>query len=470
MSPKDAWLPALTCLALAACGCNASGAKAMPPGPTADGGDGGTAVADGGGAFVAVVPTPAIHSFEVDAILAWASFGNPVSSDLFPTRQHFTVTLDLRTPGGETLIIGRGGLSAAVPVSIGASGAVSYLNDNPDLLDQRLTTFQMAFSPPGPKGCANVSMASFTDMDLQISADRIMGHANGFAQYSGGDYVGTRNFTTTLSGTRDVSGPFLSPALAPEIAADPFEGFSIDFNEALPNGAQARLVDGAASYPLQPSPATFPSRFSPGQMLMPFGRRLGFEVDAPLRDLAGNTAVAPRLVVVTSALAGPFGGFEGALAANVSGQARIVDAKVIPALAGKHGLLMDAGQYSDALAAFPGGRFTARLAVPGGASAIVIGLRTLAPAGGGHPPLQARIGAVGGTAREWYPDLLFLDETAAVQSGLPDFPLLGPAITQRHPLPPGTKNEVVIDLSSREAGCGLLPPLGAVLIESVTVE
>jgi hypothetical protein len=464
-------LAALTCLSIAAWGCNAGPHdKAMTPPSSVP--DAGAVGAGGDAGGDATVSAPTVQSFEVDVIMTWASFGNPdVSPDLFPTRQRFTVTLDLRTPGSETLIIGGRGLSAAVPVSVDPSGKVAFVNDDPALQDQQMTSLEVAFDPPGQTGCAGIDAASYTSLDLQISGERLMGHAYGFARYSGGDYVGRRTFGATLSGTRDVSGPSLSPSLAPEITADPFDGFFIGFNEALPTGVQARLIDGVTSYPLQPSPATFPSIFSPRDTLMPFGRRLGFQLDSPLRDLAGNTAVAPRLVVVTPDLAGPFAGFEGSIAANVSGRTRIVDDKVIPALAGKHGLVMDAGPYSESLAAFPGGRFTARLPIPAGASTIVVGVRTLAPAGGGYPPVQARAGTIGGAVDQWSFDLLFLDESAAVPSGFADFPWLGPATTQRHPLPPGTKNEVVLDLSTRVGGCGgLIPPLGAVVIQSITVE
>lgn len=412
-----------------------------------------------------------LQSFEVDVDFSWAPFSDDVGAKSFPSRQHFTLTVDSPSGRAGKLVIGGRGITAVVATYADSSGEISFADSDPKLLDQRRTTLQVGLPPSPANRCMRVDSTFYSLMDLRPSGDGISGTAQGFATYSDGDAVGARAFSATVVGTRDRKGPALASAVTREIAADPFDGVAIDFDEALPNDPRATLRDSSGAFALHPAPDEYPSRFTTYPTLLPFGRQLLFQVDGALGDLAGNTGSPPDLTVVTPNLAGPFTGFEGAVAANLAGRARIVDDKVVPVLSGRRGLLMDSGAFSQALGVFPGGRFTARLAVPDGASTLVITARGLAPQQGGYPWLIVRSAAVGGIIDSWNVGQSFIDANSSVPSGVPDFPLLGAATTTRHPLPASVGGEVVVDLSSQVGGCnGLGPPLGASLIESILVE
>ena len=409
-----------------------------------------TLAACGGGGGQANPPQAPL-SFNVDATLSWTGqdFGIPGP---WPGSLPFTLTLAPGTAGQQQLIAGGNGDAAVVPVTF-AGGKISYRNTDPALLDQRQTTLRLGLPTTDRPSCNGVTDVSFSQMDLQISGDKATGQAQGFVGFQDGDALGTRAFTAAITGAADRTAPAPDRPQAAEVAVHPFDGVTIDFPEALPMTSTARLVDGTTSYPLTAMPVDYPSRFIAGATLLPFGRRLRLETDS-LHDLAGNVATASALTVVTPDLPGPFVGFEGAAAA-VIGQARIVDDTVIPALAGKHALLL------------AGGRFTARLTVPAGATTLVIGARALVAADGGGPWLRTRLGVVGGTIAEVPTEITWA--TGATPSGLAAFPQMFPPTQFRNALPAGA-TEVVVDLRSDVPGCGAFLPPGASLIDSLTVE
>ncbi|HVR63650.1 MAG TPA: hypothetical protein VMU50_17235 [Polyangia bacterium] len=409
------------------------------------------------------VAPAALRSFEVEATFDWQPRSPGDAPNNLPGAQRFTLTLDSRTPGQENVIVGGYGLVAVVPVTADASGHVAYRNQDSGLLDQQRTTLQVALPPLPASPCYGAINVSYGALDLDISAAGVTGVGSGFAEYVDGDALGTVGFVASFTGGVDTRGPTPSLPGASPINFHPMDAMTIDVSEALAADASLALGDGTASFPMDAAPKDFPSRFTTQSKLLPFGRRWQL-VTAGFRDLAGNVAASPALEVVTPDLPGPFAGFATTPpAALMSGHVRVADRASIPALGDGRALVFDTSETD-----WSGGRFTARLPLPAGATEVVMRARSLSGDNISSPWLTASLAVSGGAITANSVEL-FHGSDVNTPSGVADLPEISPAYDYPLPLPAGASGEVIVDLSSLSgSNCGPILRPGISVIDAIT--
>jgi hypothetical protein len=464
------WLVVLVAVA-SGCGSGSSNTAtdgATPDGPASDGAtpDG---PADGGVERDAVADVAAIsaRAYNVEIDLSYTAGPGEVPEAAFP--KHLTLSMFLDEDAGQPrLRTGGQGRLAEVTLTRISAARLGYEETSAAQMDAYRTSLQIVVPHPTPAGCQSVNLINFASLTLDRTADVFIGAATGFATYEDGDSVGGRPFVAQLRGTPDRE---LTVAAAARTDVHPFDPVTWLFPEALAVD-RAELRGPATVVPLNNLPAASPSGFSSYPHLLPFAQTLTFAALPALIDLGGNRA-SPALTVTTLPEPPAFvaDGFEsaGAPSGIVAGDVAVVTSVDVPGISGAKALLVGPGSLG-ANGESSGGRFTAKLLVPAGATAstrVRANFHFLSDAMGSLGAIVIRLASPGGEIVEMEgPTAAF--ET--VPTALPRFPQRSPLVRFEAPLPAGTGDVVYLDIENLVRGCGALLPPGALVVDDLRVE
>ncbi len=409
------------------------------------------------------------QSFDVEVKLnypkAWQ--GGDFPDTVFPTSYRLTVRVQGSGDGKGRLVIGGGGVTAVVPLTVAADGQFVFDENNPALLDERRTSAEMAIIPSRSVGCTSIARASFQSLRLRAQGARLSGSATGFVNYSHTDYVGTRAFTALIVGVPDKQAPV--PRVDPVADRDPFAGLVVMFAEPLPTGTTATFEGNGVEVALKAWPDEFPSHFVPAEdRLVPFGDRLRLKMSPALMDLQGNTTTS-SLMVTTMKPPAIFDGFAGAPKGLLQGGGQTVEVPAMGSRPAVRGLWLPAGPANAEKTAQTGGRFTARLSAPVGSKDLMIAYR-LAGTIGDQSRWHVRAAFVGGVLAERYGDdaLLATDATQTSDSRLGN---ISPVRKMRLPISPGQADEIFVDMDNTFSSCGgPVAPSAGLIIEEIRAE
>jgi hypothetical protein len=168
-------------------------------------------------------------------------------------------------------------------------------------------------------------------------------------------------------------------------------------------------------------------------------------------------------------------GFESAatidsINAIVVGDVALITSAQVPGITAAKALMVGPGAWITEKAESAGGRFTAKLLVPAGATAttrVRANFHFLSDAAGSGSAITIRLAAPGGEIVELQgPTAAF--ET--VPTTLPRFPQRSPATRFEAPLPAGTKDVVYLDIENLARGCGPFLPPGALVIDDLRID
>jgi hypothetical protein len=450
----------LTALLVAGCGDD----KTLPPTALDAGSADAGAPTDATGSLTA-------QAFEVVIDLTYTSDPTGVPEAVFPRQVTVSMFLD-QDAGRPRLRVGGQGLLSEVTLAHGTRTRFSFQDTNPAGLDANVTALQIRLPRGTDSGCQFVHAINLTDLAFDTTGDTLLGQAMGFATYVDGDSIGSRRFSAQLRGTPDRA---LMAASATSGDVNPFDVVTFTFAEALAN-VRAELRGPTTTIPLVNVPAALPSVFVLYQTLLPFAQTLTFTAIPALVDLGGNRA-SPTITVTTlpepPALVAD--GFESAAAidtitAIVSGDVAVITSAQVPGISGAKALMVGPGAWIAEKSEFSGGRFTAKLLVPAGATAATrlrANFHFLSDAMGSSGAVVIRLAAPGGEIVEMQgPTAGF----ATVPTALPRFPQRSPLVPFEAPLPVGTTDVVYLDVQNFARGCGNFLPPGALVIDDLRVE
>jgi len=421
--------------------CGASACDAEDAGTGVDGGvdgrgDGGSDAADTG------FDGPALLAFEVKAVLTVPSCPAGVCT----IDQNFTLALDTIN---DVITMGAQGVATVVHMSPTATGWSSTSVFDPHV---RLASQGGGASCKGPGGLR------YTGVDLSWSAGVLGATVKGEVFARDGDSGTWEVFTGTWTGTPDVTAPSLQAA-----SAHPLDAVELLASEPLPRDSNL-VIEGPEGFALRFSTGEGPgARFFEPRALR-FGTKYSLHGDPTFHDFAG---LAGR-VTETTTLSDPgileSGDFEGTVAAFRDG-AEVVDASKAPPLAGQRSLYLPPG-YLPA-------RFTARLTAPAGAVHVVLTVSTVRDA----KSTASFLGRVRLAAPLAQPQDHDLPTPVGPFTDLPGGAFVAATpVVMTLPLPPGTTDEVDVDIRrviTVEAACSL-PGLFAIpaglLVDDVRVE
>jgi hypothetical protein len=412
--------------------------------------DGGTDADGGGDALEAAPPLTSAHSFETVATLTLSAKGPGAGPPIGPVKDSLMVRLD---PVARTVIVGQAG--NAIEVGVRERGAGVFETTASFTLSLRVTT-----------ACAGANV-QVTALTITVAGAGLLTAAGqGEANVIFGDVAYRYDVAVELSGGDDNRGPSLGPE---QPAIDPLGGVSLTANEPLPGTAAARLILGTEKVDLKATRAAglVVSFGGPeGPLALRYGSSYQLEVDA-WRDLAQNPGLTlPKLTTLDPPALIPEDGFESAGASL--GGATVVQSPY-PVIAGQKSVLVtpSVGWFGQ-----PSRRFTARLARMGNDAVVRVTVRPIAG-------LSPTVGTYGTKLRIAVPG------GAIVEAKLPPFESLptqvaslpaqgtvyvGPARTIELPLPPMAGPEIVFDLSTESAGCGLLAPTAGYLLDDLRID
>jgi hypothetical protein len=440
--------------------CSEGQRTAAPP-SDAGAGDGGSMDRDG--ATVA----QAFH-FDLEVAYGAQTVGDFRDSD-FPRQVSFSGLLD-EDAGQPRLRVGGHGFLATIRLQRAAGTRLTYQEGDPAAADGHRATLAIVVPAAAGGGCKFVDRINITALTLDGTGDQLVGTAEGFATFQDGDSIGLRHFVASLRASVDRLAP--APPVAPK-DVNPFDAVSLGFAEALAvSHAELRSAELAAPIDLANLPESLPSAFSSQGRLLPFGKTLTFAALPAPADLGGN-AITDSIEVTTAAAPPLFvaDGFEGTVAATIAGDVAVISSADVPGVAGSKALLIGPGTWSDARAAFSGGRFTARLALARPASAatrIRARLIFLSEANGSVSALTVRLAAApGGAITEIQGPTASLEMIA---TKLARFPVASPVISFEAPLPADTSDTVYLDVENLARGCGAILPPGALVIDDLRIE
>jgi len=295
----------------------------------------------------------------------------------------------------------------------------------------------------------------------------LVGTVMGRAERVEGDALVSATFSGELLASLDRSPPrlLLNQLEGPR---HPLDGVVVRASEPLPARTELALhADGQNAVPLDASPNDGERALWKGVRLMGFGRRYQVAPSEPLFDLAGNPA-DPTEWPTFETIADPGvlaeDGFEAELNALVQAPAALVSEGELPPLAGQRSLLLPPARAFRAE-----GRFTARLAVTPGDGVVHVLIRMVArgPMIGSYVG-RIRLAAPGHPPTEHDPFSGPVGPPAVLE--IPDAGLwLSAPITLRLPLPPGTTDEVVLDIAPLVV-CGLAGRSSGLLLDEIRVE
>jgi hypothetical protein len=369
----------------------------------------------------------------VTANLSWAQAGSgpPVPVDLLP--KSLTMTIRPFEQGGEPhLLVGVSGSLSNVRAQVVAG---SWTNLDPILLGGQVF--------PDPTSCADDKSVALGSLELHVSTDSatasaVVGTATGTLGFYQTDEMLTSLFTAVLSAVPDASPPELAGPWFP--SWNPLEPVMLNVSEPLWPGAMVSLRCGAiASIAL----ATQGSVFSSNVALAP-GDACALVIQ-DLVDLAGNAApgsspLLPPFTVVDPGVF-PQDGFESGKGGTLEGNAELTTDS--DRISGLQSLRLFGAPHGV-------GRFTARLAVPTGATTVRATLVEAPNFLGTRQQVQVDLGFPGSPSLSFHPL-----PAATISDG-----------AQAWPLPQGLGQEVLFRIST--SGCELGAPV--VIVDDLRVE
>ena len=252
---------------------------------------------------------------------------------------------------------------ATKTVTTGANGSVQQVaiaQDSEGWSTQASTSFALVYG-------GNPSL-NYSQLHLRPTADGCVGSGSGVYHYQYTDIIYAKDFTVTLTGVVDKVPPAFS-FINPDGHPMSFTGVLVD--EVLPAGTTADLLHGTdVLFRLKAMSSLSNvgvSGFSLATKALAFGTTYTLRLLPDAVDLAGNqVTAAPSFTTLADPGLFAQDGFEGPLNAYTSGGVTVADRGMVPIPTG-----------SKALAIPPsiGGSncnigFTARLAVPPGATSI----------------------------------------------------------------------------------------------------
>ena len=388
-------------------------------------------------------PGSPAHAFILTATLqagaAGAGAGNYPYPFMPPAEDRFTIYVD---DAAKHLIASRTGAVAKVAIKATSRGW------------QAGDTFGLRTPSSAHKPCEGVVSMTYSRFEFAIDGDRMTGTVEGAADYESGDAVTSLPFHGTFTGAPDREPPVLSVESVPPHPADIMV---IVASEALPPGTVADLVrsDG-----IRQRLGTYAER---GEPIVSFltgglGARTGYhlELGPALVDYAGNRGDLTKLPAVdTRPVPLVSGGFEGDPLPLLDGPAAVVGGERFPPIAGQRSLL-----FPSNTAGGPA-RASMRVKVTPGQTVIHATVRTLSMMG--FPGNQPQMKAVA-------PD----GSSTPAKLGQPQPPftpvaggfMLGSPQTLEFEMPPGAKDEVMIDIRTG-LDCGVVAPTLGLLIDEL---
>jgi hypothetical protein len=291
---------------------------------------------------------------------------------------------------------------------------------------------------------------TYTRMTLRPTDTGCIGEASGTYSYLGGDVIYSQSFTATLAGTTDVSMPQVT-VLSTDV--DPLRFQGVPVNELLPAGTTAELVDDGghvismASLPDGEAAAFGVSWFQLQSIALAFGSSYTVRVLPALVDLAGNTAPSPTFTTLPDPGLFAQDGFEGAAKLAVVGNVQVVDAATLPVPTGTKAL-----RFLPIASMSCADRFTVRMAVPAGASAVKFVALSFSPASSSYYDAYytVTLGVPNGPkTSSYFGSLSKAPLTNPWKETLPGGTSYsyGDLAQYSVPLPAGTQGEVMFDLS-----------------------
>jgi hypothetical protein len=388
----------------------------------------------------------------------------PMPESGYPTEHQFTVTLDL---AAGTLRTGAAGRASKVALVGGSSGWQTQAAVELSMVSAAGTSFQSI---------------SYDQIFLQITTDGCSGTASGSVAVAITDEIYKGIFTAVLTGTIDRQSPQLISSPRDPVAIHPLDSVRLDSSELLPAASQVRLQTAqGSSVTLAALPADGAdgvSGFVLGAQALAFGKTYQTIVQPGFADLAGNQAAPDSLPTFTTLVdPGLFAqdGFEGTVAAYLSGSVGPMDSSKAPVPTGLRALLIPGLGWQRLVNDGCEGRFTARMAVSLGATTVKARFRTIRVLGLMASPFfgTLQLGVPNGTLVTY----VAMPSTDAVASSQPDpaGPLpgsstysYGPLMEWSFPLPAGSKDEILFDLFPR---CGEpFTPSDGLLLDDLRVE
>jgi hypothetical protein len=244
---------------------------------------------------------------------------------------------------------------------------------------------------------------AYAQLRLSPTADGCTGDGSGTYSNLAGDMIAQKELTATLVGTVDHDGPEIGANINGLSSIHPLDTIGVGASEVLPAGTTAEWVsssgaiDATAAKP--DDPANGVSGFLLSERALAFGATYNLQVLPAALDLAGNAATAP---VSFSTLPDPGlfaqDGFESAPLAYFSGAVAVVDASALPVPTGNQAIAFSPMSWPPGTGC--AARFTARLAVPPGATKVKLShLPYLQKTRGSDTwPYEVRLGVPDGAA------------------------------------------------------------------------
>jgi hypothetical protein len=235
---------------------------------------------------------------------------------------------------------------------------------------------------------------TYKAIKIRPTADGCEGEGSGDYLWNSSDMLFDFAFTATLTGVGDKEGPTLAVIPAAATNVHPLALSGVAANELLPVATIARWVAAVgvavdmAALPVDGSLGV--SGFSFANRAFAFGTTYHLEFLPDARDVAGNsTSDLPSITTLADPGMFAMDGFEGALNAYVGGQVKIVDHTALPIPGGHKALRFAPTTFSVGVDWSCQDRFTARLAVPSGATTVKLSYLEYWPKTGNYTPIWA---------------------------------------------------------------------------------
>jgi hypothetical protein len=427
--------------ALLACGtaaCSDGNAHDVPRGPDAQTG----------------APLTEARSFVIGGTLTLTSEQPAPNVPAGPQHQDFSLRID---PSGKFMVVGDGGF--AVRASAKTTDSITF--ETTDFLRMSLTV---------PTTCsATVSYDRFT---VTVGTNGVSGTAEGSLWVLMGDVGYTYKAKLAFTGAPDQVGPALMGVVTD---VDPLAGVYVYASEPLVANAVGHLTAGAETIDLEsfvPTDSGVVSGFSTRGIALRYSTTYQLNV-APWTDLAANAGGAlPKVVTMAAPPQVAEDGFENGT--TIVGGAAIVDATLLPPIAGQKSIAVMSGFLSPVPTLANSHRFTARLAVGATDTKVRVAFRRF-----GSIQQVFRDGAVvriavpgGAMVGAQMPENRTLTTEYKVPGAAGNAQLwLGDVQTIELSIPAGAGPEIVFDaLMTGAGGCGLPTPGAGFLIDDLRVE
>ena len=385
-------------------------------------------------------------------------------SAAMPAKHKFTLAIDW---AANTATTGSGGTAQQV----------ALVESNGMWTTQATLSLSLSLALSGNSGWDRPRV-TYKALKIRPTADGCEGEGSGDYLWNSSDMLFDFAFTATLTGVDDKEGPTLSVFPAVTTNVHPLALSGVAANELLPVATTARWVAAAGVgvdmgvLPVDGSLGV--SGFSFANRALSFGTTYHLELVPAARDLAGNsTSDLPS--VTTLADPGMFAkdGFEGVLNAYLGGLVKIVDDTALPIPGGHKALRFAPTTLSVGVDWSCQDRFTARLAVPAGATTVKLSYLEYWPKTGNYTPIYAfmHVAVPNGAVVEYSVGAGTITTLpspwAGALPGSADF-TYGELKQLELPVPMGTGSEVIFDID-RECSEPSLPGHG-LIVDDLRVE